>query len=558
MQILDQERYAVLSDKNRIRVTLNPAIRGKIEDRWGRVVAHSVPYYNAVVNCKSLDCLLKCREVISLGKTIKFELDKFNMEKPKRFVLKDHLTWEEVSWLEARKNELPMIEVQRLYERSYPLDSMTPHFIGYTSRISESHPYAKKLPFANVGRSGLEKDLDERLFGIPDMLEEEVNAHGKVVRSLSHTPGVLGKNIRLTIDQDIQKFAYEKLTPYKSGAVIVMDAVSGELLTLASYPSFNPGIFESGISHVDWNALRNSQQTPLVDKNIMGMYPPGSLIKPLVLLAALEEGMITPETRFNCQGSVTIDGQVCHCWKSEGHGIVNLEEALRGSCNVYIYEVARMMAQDRLQYRLSQFGVGALTGSGLSGEKQGLLPSDEWKRKYRKDRWRRIDTVYVNIGQGYLLMTPLQMAKMMAQFVNGGTLVRPHVVQETSDKKRESINVSKQRLKLLTYIMGEVINHPKGTGYRSRVEGESWQMGGKSGTSQVRRITQKERDEGTHHGFDWEWKEKDHSLFAGFAPVGNPRYVVVVLVEHGGFGSAVAAPMGRDIMKRVMRKYGNN
>lgn len=552
LQIISQEKYAGLADRNRIRVTLTPALRGSIKDRHGVVLAQSVPYYNAWITCLDAECRKQCNKKL---KDIGFRFDsEVFQRKEKSFLLKARLTWDEVTLLETYKSDLPMLKIQTLYERYYPLDKATPHFLGYTSRIPEDHPYAKKLPFSNVGRSGLEKAFDKQLFGQPELLEEEVNAYGQAIRTLSFTEGQKGEDIILTLDTELQELVYRKLEPHRSGAAVVLKVDSGEILALVSYPSFNPGIFEKGLSKEEWNNLKNDIQTPLLNKTIMGLYPAGSVIKPLIALAALEEGYINYNTRFTCNGVTTIDGQPCHCWKEDGHGTINLEEAIRGSCNIYMYEIAKMMPLELITKWMRKFGFGMETGFPIPGEYKGLVPSAEWKLKNRKERWRRIDTVFLTIGQGYFLATPLQLAKMMAQLVNGGKEIKPKILLDTVAKSETQLSVSREHIDFLTYAMGQVISHPKGTGYRSRPENVDWEMGGKSGTPQVKKITLRERAEGRHHGFDWDWKYRDHSLFACFAPVVNPKYVVVVLVEHGGFGSVTAAPLGRDIMKLVMKK----
>lgn len=557
LQVIDQEKYKGLSDRNRIRVTLKPALRGDIKDRYGHILAQSAPYYNAKVICKDHQCREICKDFLEKRNFI-FNKEVFDRADNKPFILKERVEWEDLMFLETHKADLPMLEIQTLFERTYSMDSATPHFLGYTSRTPDDHPYAKKLPFSTVGRSGLEKLLDKSLFGVPMLLEEEVNAYGEAIRTLSFNQGHKGEDVALTIDAELQEFVYRKLEPHKSGAAVVLDATSGEVLALASYPSFNPGIFERGLSRQQWDTLKSDLQTPLVDKTIMGQYPLGSIIKPLIALAALEEGYITPETRFTCTGVTVIDGQPCHCWKGWGHGSVNLTEALRGSCNMYMYEIAKMMPLEKITKWLRRFGLGELTGVDILGEKTGLVPSMEWKLKHRKEPWRRIDTVYLTIGQGYILATPLQLAKMIAQIVNGGNAVLPHISLNQGKLAPSETLASKNHLTVLIHAVGQVMNHPEGTGYRNRPQGVDWKIGGKSGTAQVRKITLKERAEGRHHGYDWEWKDKDHALFSGFAPLDQPKYVVVVLVEHGGFGGATAAPLGRDIMQFVMKKFSNN
>lgn len=555
LQLVNQDKYVGMSNRNRIRVTLEPTLRGALLDRNNEILAKTVPYYTAMVKCNTLDCLDRCHHALKQH-NVMFDNRLFEGSKSKEFVLKKDLTWKELSFFEAYKIDFPMIHIQTRFRRTYPMDDLTPHFLGYTSKIPENHPYAKKLPFASVGRSGLEKYLDKTLFGVPNILEEEVNAYRKVVKQLSFVKGKKGDDIRLTIDARVQRFVHEKLKPHKSGAVVVLDIETGGLVALASYPSFNPSVFENGMTQSEWDALRLNEARPLVDKSIMGVYPPGSILKPIIALAALEEGYITHSTRFHCNGVTHIDGQPCHCWKAGGHGSVNLSEALRGSCNVYMYEIAKRVPQDLIVKWLRRFGFGSITSGYIAGESEGLVPTSAWKQKYRKDKWRRIDTVYGAIGQGYMLATPIQMAKMMGQLANGGyeltpTLLFSEALQNKSASQRK-IKVSAANLNYIVHALGEVVNNPKGTGYRSRPLNVNWKMAGKSGTAQVRKITQKQRDEGKHHGFDWEWKYKDHSMFAGFAPLKKPKYVVVVVVDHGGFGSVTAAPIGRDVMQYTM------
>lgn len=552
LYMFEFNEYLELSEHNRIRLKLEPATRGRILDCNNKVISQDV-YVKTLISKTTNEPELE--HLITVLNKHHFDINQNLLSKKNlsHLVLKKSLNWEETAFIESYKNDFANLELHVTSERSYTLKEKTPHFIGNLGRIGEKHPFYKKMPFMHVGQSGLEKILEDQLSGKPSVSEEEVNATSESVRTLSYTPSVSGQDLVLSIDLDVQSYIYSLLEPHRSGAGIVMDVNTGELKALVSCPAKNTLNALSKITSDQWKELIQDSAAPLLDKTTQGLYPTGSLIKPLMAIVALEEKIIVPETRFFCPGHISIAGKDIYCWKDGGHGSVNLTEALRGSCNVYFYEIAKRLAPTAMIAWYKKFGLGEKTGVEAIGEKAGLLPTPEWKKKTKKDRWRVMDSVYMSIGQGYLLCTPLQMARMIAACVNNGRLVRPTLIAKKAPSTFPSIGVNPNHLNLVRKAFGEVMNSPLGTGYRNRPQGVSWLMGGKSGTAQVRKITAQDRKLRKHHGNDWEWKDKDHSWFVGFAPLDNPKYIVVVLVEHGGFGGVTAGPIGRDILMYLFK-----
>ncbi|MBT4701806.1 MAG: penicillin-binding protein 2, partial [Rhodospirillaceae bacterium] len=360
----------------------------------------------------------------------------------------------------------------------------------------------------------------------------------------------------LTIDLELQKMVTRRLKDH-SGAVVVMDAHNGDVLSMVSSPSFDPNAFNTGLSVQNWQTLISNPRAPLTNKAIAGQYPPGSTFKMVVALAALERGIITPATQFFCSGSVELGDAEFHCWKKHGHSTVDLMKGISQSCDVYFYEIARRVGIDRIAAMARRLGFGGRLGLDLPGEQTGLIPTKRWKRKAVGSSWQQGETLIAGIGQGYVLATPLQMAVMTARLVNGGYAVVPHLTRsvstltETSTMVQEeiaSLGIARRHLKAVSDAMADVVNGPMGTARKSQIQRSGFEMGGKTGTSQVRRITKAERDTGVRKNEELPWEQRDHSLFVGYAPLNAPRYVVAVVIEHGGGGSKTAAPIARDIL----------
>jgi penicillin-binding protein 2 len=391
----------------------------------------------------------------------------------------------------------------------------------------------------------------------------EVNAYGRVIRELERREGRAGADLTLSIDLDLQLLASRRLEG-QSGAVVLMDVFSGEILALASEPGFDPNAFSRGLSGPEWRRLTADPKAPLTNKAIAGQYAPGSTYKPVVALAGLEKGAITPETRISCSGKIHLGDLALHCWRRGGHGSLDLRAAIAQSCDVYFYEVARRCGVDHLAVMANRFGMGHTLGIDLPGERGGLIPTREWKKAARGDVWHAGETLISGIGQGYVLATPLQLAVMTARIANGGFAVVPTLRAKgwggggpgvvdpgTAGKPRPpatDVIVNPAHLKVVREGMVAVVNSGWGTARAAAIREPGMEMAGKSGTSQVRRISRAERQSGVIKNEDLPWERRDHALFVAYAPIGSPRFACAVVIEHGGGGSKVAAPIARDVL----------
>ena len=390
----------------------------------------------------------------------------------------------------------------------------------------------------------------------------EVNAYGRVIRELERKEGQPGAEVQLSIDIELQRFTRERLGD-ESASVVVLDVRNGDVLTMVSSPSFDPNGFNRGLSSTEWQSLVTNPRTPLINKAISGRYAPGSTFKMCVLLAALEKGVITPASQVFCSGFTELGDARFHCWKKHGHGLLNAQEAMVQSCDVYFYEIAKRTGIERIAAMGKRFGFGAKLEVDLPGEKAGLIPTPKWKRDALDAPWHKGETLIVGIGQGYLLVTPLQLAVMTARMANGGFAVVPRLTRSVSqDDIRmerpkgtfESLNLPPRHMQIIRNAMVDVVNSPQGTAYKSRITEPGQEMAGKTGTVQVRRISKTERETGVRKNQDLPWKERDHALFVGYAPIENPRYAISVVVEHGGGGSKAATPIARDILVEAQRR----
>ena len=408
----------------------------------------------------------------------------------------------------------------------------------------------------------MEKVHDAPLRGRAGRSRVEVNALGRVVRELDRQEGVLGSEVSLTVDMGLQDFVTRRMGE-ESGAAVALDVHSGEVLALASVPAFDPNQFTAGITARDWEDLQRDERAPLSNKAVAGLYAPGSTFKPVVALAALAAGIATPETRVTCEGHMDLGDSRFHCWKKEGHGALGLHEAMTQSCDVFFYEMSRRVGIDRIAAMARALGMGERTGLDLPSERGGLIPTREWKLKTTGVPWQQGETLVSGIGQGNVLTTPLQLAVMTARIVNGGIAVKPRLTRELTGREGgfvsrqgefEQIGLPAQHLERVVRAMDAVSNSPRGTAFKTRIEQPGMAMGGKTGTAQVRRITLSEREAGQIKPEDRPWKERDHALFIGFAPVAAPRYAVAVVVEHGISGARTAAPIARDILLETQRR----
>ncbi len=572
LQVVEAQRYTMLADENRINVRLLPPPRGQIFDRFGEPVAVNGENYRLVLVPEQIGDLEKALEIVDrivpLG-----EVDRRRVLREARrkrgfvpILVRGNLTWDEVARIEVNAVDLPGIAIDPGLTRHYPQGPVLSHIVGYVAAVAEHDLTGDpllELPDFRIGKDGVERRRESELRGTAGASEVEVNAFGRVIRELGRQEGRPGEEVVLSVDLGLQRYCFQRLAQQESASTVVMDVHSGEVVALVSSPGYDPNLFSSGISTQQWNALRQDPRSPLANKAIAGQYAPGSTFKMMVAVAALETRAITPEQRITCPGHFELGEQRFHCWRRGGHGAMNLHDALKNSCDVYFYELARRVGIDRLAPMCRRFGLGEPTGTDLPGERPGLIPSREWKQATRKIPWLQGETVLTGIGQGYVLTTPLQLAVMTARLVNGGRavvprLTRPEVMRANEPQVRRdqfpSLGIAPATLAAVRNGMSAVINEPGGTAQALRLRDGDLAIGGKTGTAQVRRITMAERERGVRKNEELPWKERDHALFVGYGPVEAPRYAVSVVVEHGGGGSAVAGPIARDILVEVLRR----
>jgi penicillin-binding protein 2 len=567
LQVVQSDQYQMLADENRIDMRLLPPLRGRILDRFGQELASNRQNFRAVLVPEQTDDVAATLD--ALAEVVPF--DEHQRKKVMREIARrrpfvpvtvlENLSWEQFAAINVHGPELSGIQPEVGETRFYPYADQLAHVIGYVAAVSESEvgdDPLLELPGFRIGKNGIERAFDERLRGTAGSSRVEVNAYGRMIRELQRREGVPGDEIVMTLDMDLQRFAYDAMGQ-ESGAAILMDVHTGEVLALASTPGFDPNLFNTGLSHSDWNALRQNERNPLINKPIAGLYPPGSTFKMMTALAALESRIVTPQNSVFCPGVMTLGNHQFHCWKKEGHGTVDMPTALERSCDVYFYEIARRIGIDRIAEMCHRFGLGRPTGIELPNERGGVVPSTQWKIATYGKSWQQGETLVAGIGQGYVTATPLQLAQMTARIANGGVAVSPRLVRSAGatvfgTSEPPSLGISPANLAVVVEGMNRVTNSPSGTAFKKRIVEPGWEMAGKTGTAQVRRITMAERATGIRKQEDRPWIERHHALFVGFAPVAAPRYAAAVVVEHGGSGSGAAAPIARDLLREAQRR----
>ena len=574
LQVIEGKKYKTLADENRISLKLIAPKRGRILDRYGRPMAINQQNYRVMLvpeNTNDIEfSLTQLGKIIPLNEQDIIRI-KRRLKRKRRFLplmLRENLDWDDVAKIEVNAAELPGIVIDVGESRFYPAGEETVSVLGYVARVSEKELTGDpllELPGFRIGKAGIEKVRDLDLRGKSGTTQVEVNAFGRQIRELERREGQPGAETYLTIDMELQKFVSRRLGKQAASAV-VMDIHTGEVLSLASTPGFDPNAFNRGLSNLEWKALITNPRMPLNNKAIAGQYAPGSTFKMVVALAALEKGVVTPRTKFFCSGELEFGKSIFHCWKDDGHGHMSMANAIVQSCDVYFYEIALRTGIDSISAMAHKLGLGQILDIELSGEQRGLIPTRAWKKKVKQVSWQKGETLLAGIGQGLILATPLQLVVMMARLVNGGKAVLPRLIIDTETKNKLSkltdttefpnLGIQSPYLELMKTAMKRVTTSPVGTAYKSRIKEPNLQFGGKTGTVQVRRISKAERESelGVKKNKDLEWSERDHALFVGYAPVESPRYAVSIVVEHGGGGSTTAAPIAKDILLELQIK----
>ena len=571
LQVDQSDQFRLLAEENRINIRLLAPDRGLIFDRNGVPVAINEQNYRIVMIREQAgdanEVLDRLAKLITLSSDRRARIVK-DMRRRSAFVpvtVAEHLTWEEFALVSANAPALPGIIPEVGLTRSYPFNDTYSHIIGYVGPVSESDLDRMEdpdplfqIPRYPIGKTGVERNVEETLRGSAGTSRIEVNAVGRVMRELGRDDGIVGQDIQLTLDTNLQEYAMERLAG-QSASAIVMDVRNGDVMAMASAPGFNPNLFVRGISTADWVALRENEFRPLSNKSVSGAYPPGSTFKMVVALAAREADVIKPNETFFCPGYYELGGRRFHCWKRGGHGKIDMVNSLKQSCDVYYYEVSKRVGIEAIAAKARQLGLGEKYDIPLPAISSGLVPNKAYKRRVFDQGWLQGDTLNAGIGQGFVLTSPLQLAVMTSRIASGKTIL-PRIIKSIDgvpqlEDEAAVLDIKTVDIDLIRKGMFAVMNERRGTAYNARIDDKNMIMAGKTGTSQVRQISVEERAAGIVKNEDLPWDRRDHALFVGYAPYDNPRYAVTVIVEHGGGGSSVAAPIARDIMMRAL--YGD-
>ena len=588
LQINENKKYLTLSDKNRIREWKLPPTRGNIVDYFGNVIAGNLKVYQLHIIPEQVEnfnyLLVRLKNLLNLSDKRIARINKLKAElKPwDSIIVSENLSWSQFVKINNYLYDLVGIKPVMTISRNYPFNDVYTHVLGYVSQPNEQEILENEIiqerfvPGMKIGKLGLEKRLENHLIGTNAIQRYEVNAYGKRINQLEHQKGVQGSKIRLTVDTEIQK-ACGELLKEKAGSISVMDIYTGDIIAMYSSPSYNPNLFLFGISNDEWQLIRNNPLKPLINKTLSGLYSPGSTIKPIVALSALENNVVDTKFKVKCTGKMELYEQTFHCWKEEGHGWVSLKNAMKQSCDTYFYEVARLLGVDRLNKTAEKFGLGKkVLGDYFDNEKKGLFPNTVWKKNNLGKGWVLGETLITGIGQGYTQTTPLQLCMMTAQIANGGYKIKPKIIVDSNPVSYEDAKQSmesgllfdtdseelidkklfkdKKNIKIVQEAMFASTNERFGTSYKSRIDDPKYQFAGKTGTAQVKRISKRERE------LDLEleqipYKDRDHALYVAYGPYINPRYALSIIVEHGGSGSKAAAPIAKKLFKLIIDRH---
>ena len=558
LQVVDRQKYKTLANNNRINIVLHAPIRGKILDSKGTIIADNRKIFTLTLNPSLINntplVINSIKSLININEQ-EIKLFYIALKKSKESILiplKTHLSWKEVSIIQVNRHRLAGVNIELSFIREYNRGSYYAHILGYTSNNSGKYIKSKYNGKFTTGKTGIEKVYDSYLRGIPGIEQIEVNSKGDYVRRLNLEKSKEGNNVQLTINSELQDYTHKLIGP-NIGAALIIDANNGDILSSASSPSYDPNIFSKNLKESDWQDIINSQNSPLINRAINGLYPPGSTFKPVVALAALKYGIIKETDKFFCNGSYTLGNRDFHCWNRSGHSKVNLTDAIAQSCDVYFYEIALKLGIEKIAETAKLLGFGSYYDEYF-GISKSIVPNKKWKEKNYDEKWQKGETLNVGIGQGFLLSTPLELAIMTANLINDGKIIEPRIVKplstntvsDNSIKKFNSFKI--EHLNIIKKSMYSAVNTAKGTAWKSRSIDKEFSISGKTGTSQVRIISTKERETGIIKNKDLPFNKRDHALFIGFAPFKKPKYITAVVLEHAGGGSANAAPIGRDLL----------
>ncbi len=557
IQILDSSKYKTMSKKNQIDLEILFPIRGEIFDRNKVLIAKNDKVYDVYIipeNTKSINNTLnalsqfididfvKRRKVIELSKKVK------KFEKIKIF---ENIPWSTLEKIETNKYSLQGVFIAEDYLRVYPYKDNFSHLLGYISKPNQqelSLPFISKMPNLDIGKEGLEKSFNPILVGKAGQREIEVNSNGRIIREISKIDSIKGEEVSLSIDLRIQEYAINLLKSHRAGSINVLNIKNGEILCMASTPTYDPNKIIQKPNKEYWESILANTLSPLTNRSIQGLYSPGSTFKMIVAIAALKYGIINTDTTHSCSGKIEFGDRLYHCWKTNGHGKMNVTEAIKQSCDVFFYEISKKLGIDKIAEVAKDFGLGQSYGISMPNQKTGIVPNKKWKKEKMGESWYAGETLISAIGQGFVLTNPFQLAVMTSIIASNGKIIEPTIIKssgvsfKTNDKYYEEIKIIKK-------AMYKVVNENKGTAFKSRLQ--SIKFAGKTGTSQVRRISLSERESDDFREKEQEWKNRDHALFVGYMPHDDPKYAISVIIEHGGSGASTAAPIAKQIFNYI-------
>jgi len=556
IQIKESEKYKTLSKNNQIDIEILYPLRGKILDVKDNVLVTNKKVYdiylipenttninktlNQISNIINID-FSKKRKIIDLSKKVK------KFEKIKIF---ENINWNELEKIEAEKINIEGIFISQDYMRVYNYGNIFSHLLGYINKPNEdeiSLPFITNMPDLDIGKEGLEQKFNPILVGKSGQREIEVNSSGRIIREISRVDSIRGKDLKITLDLRLQEYALNLLNSHRAGSIVLINIEDGHVLCMASTPSYDPNKIIKKPNKDYWESILQNNLSPLTFRSIQGLYAPGSTFKMIVAIAGLYYGVINSNTDHYCNGKIALGDRLYHCWKNNGHGLMNVDSSIKESCDVFFYEISKKIGIDRIAKVAQDFGLGKIYNIPLSNQKLGIIPSKKWKKQKLGESWYPGETLISAIGQGFVLANPLQLANMTAIIASDGNIVEPKIINDNKKSDFENLKKYSEAIKIVKKSMFKVVNENKGTAFKSK--SEEVIFAGKTGTSQVRRITVAERESEDFRKKEVEWNKRDHALFVGYMPHDKPKYAISVVIEHGGSGASTAAPIAKQIFQ---------
>ncbi len=558
IQIKNSEKYKTLSKKNQIDVEVLYPLRGKIFDRQNKILVSNKKVYDVYIipeNTKNINKTLnqiskiikidfeKRRKIIDLSKKVK------KFEKIKIF---ENINWQDLEKIETNKLNIDGIFIAQDYMRVYNHGNTFSHLLGYINKPNESElslPFISNMPNLDIGKEGIEKNLNPILVGKAGQREIEVNSSGRIIREISRVDSKQGVDLQLTLDLRLQEYALNLLNSHRAGSIIVMNVQNGDILCMASTPTYNPNKIIQKPNKKYWNSILQNELSPLTFRSVQGLYAPGSTFKMIVAIAGLYYGIIDANTKHYCNGKISLGERLYHCWKNNGHGQMDIQGAIKESCDVFFYEISKKIGIDKIAEVAKDFGLGKLYNIPLNNQKIGIVPSKSWKKEKLGESWYPGETLISAIGQGFVLANPLQLANMTSIIASDGNIIEPKIIKNDNTINFNNLKKYKDAIKIVKKSMFKVVNETKGTAFKSKID--NVKFSGKTGTSQVRRITVAERESEDFRKKEIEWKKRDHALFVGYMPHDKPKYSISVVIEHGGSGASAAAPIAKQVFEFI-------